>query len=236
MQLEHVYRHDGWILAAATAVREDNEQAALDIVGHQNRILQPSRRLNIRTLLEEQAAENYIEICWRRKTRIERNFEILTMAERVDNAGQPHRLRRQGRERVCCETSPPSWWAREELHLDAWATDRPGEPPRNGTLGWFDGRVIETDNGRRIRVVYEDGKRLPIVFARDLPLNPSRQDIAGRWLWNGGWCLTAHKAQGAQWPRVSIIDEYDRDDGEGRRRWLYTVMTRAREDLIWWRL
>ena len=59
-----------------------------------------------------------------------------------------------------------------------------------------------------------------------------RDAVAGRWLWAGGYCLTAHKAQGAQWDIVSLIDEYDRP--EGRERWPYTAMTRAKNDLVWW--
>jgi ATP-dependent exoDNAse (exonuclease V) alpha subunit len=45
-----------------------------------------------------------------------------------------------------------------------------------------------------------------------------------------GYCLTVHKAQGSQWDRVYLFDEsfVFRDD---RRRWLYTGVTRASEQI-----
>ena len=45
-----------------------------------------------------------------------------------------------------------------------------------------------------------------------------------------GYCLTVHKAQGSQWDRVYLFDEsfVFRED---RRRWLYTGVTRASEQI-----
>jgi len=45
-----------------------------------------------------------------------------------------------------------------------------------------------------------------------------------------GYVLTCHKAQGSQWPRVTIIDDSAafRDD---RHKWLYTAITRAEAEL-----
>jgi exodeoxyribonuclease V len=45
-----------------------------------------------------------------------------------------------------------------------------------------------------------------------------------------GYVLTCHKAQGSQWPRVTIIDDSAsfRDDA---RKWLYTAITRAESEL-----
>jgi exodeoxyribonuclease-5 len=45
-----------------------------------------------------------------------------------------------------------------------------------------------------------------------------------------GYCLTVHKAQGSQWDKVYLFDEsfVFRDD---RRRWLYTGITRASEQI-----
>jgi exodeoxyribonuclease-5 len=46
------------------------------------------------------------------------------------------------------------------------------------------------------------------------------------------YAITAHKAQGSEWPRVVVIDDrlmaHDRDF---RRRWLYTAVTRSSERL-----
>lgn len=43
-----------------------------------------------------------------------------------------------------------------------------------------------------------------------------------------GYALTVHKAQGSEWNRVALIDDWR---GRMYERWLYTGMTRAREKL-----
>lgn len=44
-----------------------------------------------------------------------------------------------------------------------------------------------------------------------------------------GYALTVHKAQGSQWRSVVLFDDWPGDD---RRRWLYTGVTRAAEELL----
>lgn len=56
-----------------------------------------------------------------------------------------------------------------------------------------------------------------------------------------GECLTAHKAQGSQFKSVGVVldsgfDARWRRDLEEARRWLYTAITRASENLIVWKL
>jgi exodeoxyribonuclease-5 len=47
-----------------------------------------------------------------------------------------------------------------------------------------------------------------------------------------GYCLTVHKAQGSQWPRVTLCDDgFGKRDAMTRRRWLYTAVTRAQHSL-----
>lgn len=47
-----------------------------------------------------------------------------------------------------------------------------------------------------------------------------------------GYALTVHKAQGSQWPTVTIYDDgFAKRDPETRRRWLYTAITRAQGKL-----
>lgn len=45
-----------------------------------------------------------------------------------------------------------------------------------------------------------------------------------------GYALTVHKAQGSEWQKVILIDEYRRQ--EDRNRWLYTGITRASDKII----
>jgi exodeoxyribonuclease-5 len=40
------------------------------------------------------------------------------------------------------------------------------------------------------------------------------------------YCITVHKSQGSEWPRVVIVDEFT---GADRARWLYTAITRGAE-------
>lgn len=48
------------------------------------------------------------------------------------------------------------------------------------------------------------------------------------------YCLTVHKAQGSEFPAVVVFDERDmwRDNYETAQRWLYTAVTRAKEELL----
>jgi ATP-dependent exoDNAse (exonuclease V) alpha subunit len=49
-------------------------------------------------------------------------------------------------------------------------------------------------------------------------------------LWDFGYVLTVHKAQGSEADRVLLIEEpFGQPDV--RRRWLYTAITRAKQEL-----
>ncbi len=64
---------------------------------------------------------------------------------------------------------------------------------------------------------------------KDMPLAPDgeRGD-----LWDFGYALTVHKAQGSQSPRVLVFEErFTRSSDEDWRRWLYTAVTRAQIEL-----
>jgi exodeoxyribonuclease V len=45
-----------------------------------------------------------------------------------------------------------------------------------------------------------------------------------------GYCLTVHRAQGSEWRRVLLIDEYRAQ--QHRREWLYTGLTRAARSIV----
>ena len=48
-----------------------------------------------------------------------------------------------------------------------------------------------------------------------------------------GYAITGHKSQGSQWNSVTICDDKMRaQDVDLRRRWLYTTVTRAEEELV----
>lgn len=61
---------------------------------------------------------------------------------------------------------------------------------------------------------------------------PKTQNECGRWLslFDYGYAMTCHKAQGSQADRVMVIEE--RLPNTDMRRWLYTAVTRAAKELI----
>jgi exodeoxyribonuclease-5 len=61
---------------------------------------------------------------------------------------------------------------------------------------------------------------------------PKTDNSAGRWygLWDFGYALTCHKSQGSQARRVIVIEEHL--PSSDHRRWLYTAVTRAEEELV----
>jgi len=44
-----------------------------------------------------------------------------------------------------------------------------------------------------------------------------------------GYALTVHKAQGSEWDKVALFDEYHRD---GRNAWCYTGISRAAKSIV----
>jgi ATP-dependent exoDNAse (exonuclease V) alpha subunit len=65
--------------------------------------------------------------------------------------------------------------------------------------------------------------------AGDVPLAPDGQRGD---LWDFGYALTVHKAQGSQAPGVLVFEErFGRSSDEEWRRWLYTAVTRAETEL-----
>lgn len=47
-----------------------------------------------------------------------------------------------------------------------------------------------------------------------------------------GYCLTVHKAQGSEWPRVVIVDDNDPDHNVPLNKWYYVAYSRAVEQLV----
>ena len=71
-------------------------------------------------------------------------------------------------------------------------------------------------------------------FMNDSALNftDKRSRIMAEDLFDFGYALTVHKAQGSQAKRVILFEErFAKMDDEAWRRWLYTAVTRAEEEL-----
>jgi exodeoxyribonuclease-5 len=82
---------------------------------------------------------------------------------------------------------------------------------------------VEADGGRSVLL-----PALRQQFGQDLFKDFRSKEVV---LMDYGYCLTAHKAQGSEWPSVLAIDEVSKK--WDARRWRYTVATRAREQLIY---
>jgi len=103
----------------------------------------------------------------------------------------------------------------------------------NGTL-WTVEECSGDINSLELKVRPEEGGEAVETLAYS---EPFRYEDAPRWGSGGldeftyGYALTAHKAQGSEWPRVYIVDESEIARGDAAR-WLYTAITRASEKLL----
>ena len=70
--------------------------------------------------------------------------------------------------------------------------------------------------------------RLVLLKYADVPFGALIDDQVA----DHGYALTVHKAQGSQWRRVIVCIERGRGDSEEFRRWLYTAVTRAVEEVV----
>lgn len=91
-----------------------------------------------------------------------------------------------------------------------------------------------------VEIVNENGQSLysGLVIAEQfgaentLPLSPKERKNIGE-LFDYGYALTVHKAQGSQARRVVVIEERSQHTSdEDWARWLYTAVTRAEEELF----
>jgi exodeoxyribonuclease-5 len=106
--------------------------------------------------------------------------------------------------------------------------------------GAFMGTVLFPDDGLRVRgdLSYPQfGREKTFEHPRDVPHPATVTDAASKWdetglLFDYGYALTCHKAQGSQWSDV-VVCAYDAfGNADDRKRWLYTACTRASERLI----
>lgn len=92
------------------------------------------------------------------------------------------------------------------------------------TVCTIDGKVALRDEVPIWRYPFEDqfGQDRPREYREELP---ARRCLQADW----SWAMTVHKAQGSQWDKVCIFDDWR--DRETRPKWLYTAATRASKEL-----
>lgn len=85
-------------------------------------------------------------------------------------------------------------------------------------------RVVVITNERGETVAVEDAW----IEDMEAPLLMPEGERSNAFAW--GYVCTVHKAQGSEWDRIILVDEYDK--AEQRERWLYTGITRAAKQII----
>lgn len=131
-------------------------------------------------------------------------------------------------DRVVALTNTPGGW------INGMVADvtEVGEPD------YFDGHEFVPFRGLCDNGLSREG----IALVSQLDAEKRRDDVE-RQLWRDvrdirsrfyqrGWCLTAHKAQGAEWSKVIVYGD-GFGSTEERAAWRYTAATRARDRLFW---
>jgi len=104
------------------------------------------------------------------------------------------------------------------------ARGREGPIDHPVTLKTVDGRDVYAEGLGLWKLPFEEWDWEPTQQAYN-ERNVKRRCIQAEW----GWAITVNKAQGSEWEKVLIIDEYR---GSDRPRWLYTAITRASKQLV----
>ncbi len=167
----------------------------------------------------------------------------------IAKLGRSAILEGSARGQVICGTHRSRWGATRLIREAMY--DAPTPYPREGErvicrrndreLGIYNGMlgVVEEvydvdDEYWRLRVRMDEGDAVDVVVDPAL----FREHAEGRaeppryrrgvQLFDWGYCITVHSAQGSEWPEVTIIDD-SASFREEASRWLYTSITRAQE-------
>ncbi len=171
----------------------------------------------IEALMDEDPDDRLL-LCGRNKTRVKLNGQIRSKLERESEMPESG-------DRVVC------------LKNEYGA----GAPIYNGMTGivescepegehWYQMEISFPEEGR-----FFSGRVSKYGFLNEKGVDTvdglSHKEIGSRF--DFGYALTVHKAQGSQARRVVLFEErFQKMDDEQWRRWLYTAVTRAREELI----
>lgn len=105
----------------------------------------------------------------------------------------------------------------------------------NHDLGLLNGAVYqvtesEVDEYDVLWITLDGGLRVKVHQEPFQGGEPHHWDIRDKELFDFGYALTCHKAQGSEWPKVGVVNEAAvfRQDAP---QWLYTAITRASEEL-----
>lgn len=97
----------------------------------------------------------------------------------------------------------------------------------NGAVYRATRKISEGDQGVYIEV---DGMEAHVPTATFEGLRLANNNPETGVPFDFGYAMTVHKAQGSEWGKVVLLDEYRRP--EDRARWLYTGITRASDSIL----
>jgi exodeoxyribonuclease-5 len=106
---------------------------------------------------------------------------------------------------------------------------RTSEDHYTATIEFPDQEGLKIEN--RKLCLHQFGRQYTFKGVDELPQKPWGWDAAGL-LFDFGYGLTTHKAQGSQAERVAVVLESWPNEPDERKRWLYTSVTRAAQSLI----
>jgi exodeoxyribonuclease-5 len=120
-----------------------------------------------------------------------------------------------------------------------WRGDRVICLKNNRPCGIFNGQqfealdVVECGANLWLRLLTDDGETISVdarkaQFGADLDKDHRGNDVC---LFDYAYCVTCHKFQGSESPKAVVLEELAR--GWEARRWRYTAVTRARDQLIY---
>ena len=164
--------------------------------------------------------DDYLCICCYNKTRVALNYRIRGLKDFT--ADMPEK----GERIICLKNNHAKLIFNGMLGIikqieeegEHWYQVKVNMEDANGP---FKGTILKYQFGQQKTLRGEAAARLPI---------PEKEFGD---LFDYGYCLTAHKAQGSEARRVILFEErmFSYDD-EMWQRWLYTAVTRAKEELI----
>lgn len=129
-----------------------------------------------------------------------------------------------------------------EVTVESFSWDSAARSPKAGAwVAGADGRRAEVAIDMHLFLEDQVGGAVPPAVLSAVESNKRTAMAKHEWTTPGsfsyGHCITAHKAQGSEYPSVIVMDERPvlsrvSQGSDMTRRWLYTAFTRASESLV----
>ncbi len=170
--------------------------------------------------LLEQWNEETLFLVGRNKTRVKLNAEIRAIREVYNESPQP-------KDRVICVKN--NW--KTGIFNGMLGTIENIKPLTDGrgTVHWYKAEIMMDDG------TFFDGQISTYQFNTDTVIReaPGLDFRKVGDLFDFGYALTVHKAQGSQANKVVVFEERNRHQSDDDwKRWLYTAVTRAEKELV----